>query len=437
MVEKDKAEILNQKIAERAILLWRYKTDGIINNAAVSADGEYIAARGDDKSVFLFNKDGELLWSYKVRDDVDDVAISSDGSNIVALSYDNRVYLFNRGGELLWSYEPGGGDIFDVTISSDGSKITMTDSETVYFLNRDNKLHGTYRTDSSIIDFSVSSDGSHIAAGCSDKKVIFFNRDGELLWEHKISGWLTDVKCVSVSPDGSYVAAGAGKKVYFFDRGEGFLWDYATGGFLDVNKEVRLIYVTSEGSNVVAVIGDATKGDYRKVIYLNREGRQLRTYNINKSTKESTKDVSFFPDGSNIAVRYWHAVHFLNRAGKPIWKYKSRLIQDVSVSPDGSYVAVVARGSLYFFTYGAVRSDALEEERVESPAYTPPKPEFKQYITEKETVTTKERKIPVFISKTLPSKCPACGASFKGGSGDVCEYCGAVIREEEKMRKLE
>ncbi len=60
-----------------------------------------------------------------------------------------------------------------------------------------------------------------------------------------------------------------------------------------------------------------------------------------------------------------------------------------------------------------------------------------KFIIERETVTTKERKIPVFISKVLPSKCPSCGSPFNGKSGDACDYCGSIIREEEKIKKAE
>ncbi len=60
-----------------------------------------------------------------------------------------------------------------------------------------------------------------------------------------------------------------------------------------------------------------------------------------------------------------------------------------------------------------------------------------KFITKRETITTKERKIPVFISKALPSKCPSCSSPFNGKSGDACEYCGSIIREEEKIRKAE
>ncbi len=79
---------------------------------------------------------------------------------------------------------------------------------------------------------------------------------------------------------------------------------------------------------------------------------------------------------------------------------------------------------------------AYEGQGVGVKAEAKPKIRHK-FIIERETVTTKERKIPVFISKVLPSKCPSCGSPFNGKSGDACDYCGSIIREEEKIKKAE
>ena len=104
------------------------------------------------------------------------------------------------------------------------------------------------------------------------------------------------------------------------------------------------------------------------------------------------------------------------------------------MSSDGSYVAAAAGGSLVFF------NSEESEKKVLKDAHSLIPDELgssETYITEKETVTTKERKIPVFVSKTLPSKCPSCDAPFNGKSGDACDYCGAVIKTEERVKKME
>jgi WD40 repeat protein len=62
---------------------------------------------------------------------------------------------------------------------------------------------------------SVSADGSHVAAGSNGGRVYLFDRSG-LLWSHQTGG---AVWGVSVSADGKYMAAGsADGKVYFFQN---------------------------------------------------------------------------------------------------------------------------------------------------------------------------------------------------------------------------
>ncbi len=86
-----------------------------------------------------------------------------------------------------------------------------------------------YKTDGSIYSVSITPDGSYIAAGSSDNKIYLFDRSGKLLWSYETGSW---VWSVSITPDGSYiVAAGGGDgNVYLFDRNGKLLWKYRTKG---------------------------------------------------------------------------------------------------------------------------------------------------------------------------------------------------------------
>ncbi len=75
------------------------------------------------------------------------------------------------------------------------------------------RLLWSYKTGDDVRSVSISSDGSYIAAG-SDDNVYLFDREGNLLWSHKTGGY---VRSVSISSDGSYIAAGSDDdKVYLF-----------------------------------------------------------------------------------------------------------------------------------------------------------------------------------------------------------------------------
>jgi len=61
---------------------------------------------------------------------------------------------------------------------------------------------------------AVSSDGSYIAAGSSDRRLYLLNIKGEVLWRFNTSG---KVMSVSIASNGSHIAAGSlDNKIYVF-----------------------------------------------------------------------------------------------------------------------------------------------------------------------------------------------------------------------------
>ena len=102
----------------------------------------------------------------------------------------------------------------------------------------------SYETGDEVRSVSISSDGSDIAAGSADDKVYLFDREGNLLWSYETG---ISVESVSISSDGSYIAAGSlGKKVYLFERAGNLLWSYKTGG------GVYSVSMSSDGSCIAA-----------------------------------------------------------------------------------------------------------------------------------------------------------------------------------------
>ena len=89
------------------------------------------------------------------------------------------------------------------------------------------ELLWSYETDGRVYGVSISSDGSYIAAGYRDNKVYLFNRDGDLLWNYKTGD---KVVGISISSDGSYIAAGCrDNKVYLFNKDGKLLWKAGNG----------------------------------------------------------------------------------------------------------------------------------------------------------------------------------------------------------------
>ena len=194
---------------------------------------------------------------------------------------------------------------------------------------------------------SVSSDGSYIAAGSYDDKVYFFNRNGNLLWSYETGNTVLDI---AVTFDGSYIAAGSlDDKVYFFNRNGDLLWSYETSG------RIEDVSVSSDGSYIATGTCDyGFHGDTNKIYLFSHNGDLLWSYETG-----GWVDVSVSSDGSYIAAGTSgdDKVYFFNRNGDLLWSYETGdivkgvktggRVTRVSVSSDGSYIAAGTSGTSY------------------------------------------------------------------------------------------
>jgi WD40 repeat protein len=188
------------------------------------------------------------------------------------------------------------------------------------------RLAWSYQTGNTVWSVSISSDGSYVAAGSADYRVYLFSRSsGTPLWSYQTGG---AVSSVSTSPDGNYIAAGSGDgKVYLFSRSSGTpLWSYQTGGKVDS------VSISSDGSYIAA------GGGYDMVYLFSRSsGTPLWSYQTG-----GIVSVSISPDGSYIAAgSYDGKVYLFSRdSSTPLWSYwTGGGVWSVSISSDGSYIA--------------------------------------------------------------------------------------------------
>ena len=144
--------------------------DSLVEDAAITPDGNYIAA-GDRTAVYLLNKEGKVLRTYNTgritsneSRKFTEVAITSDGNYIAAAT------TRNYGGR--------------ISLLSDG--LSLWDSSNDIPLRPQNGWHLGH------IVTSITPDGNYIVAGSSDKNVYLF----QLLNEQEAinSGTQRDIK---------------------------------------------------------------------------------------------------------------------------------------------------------------------------------------------------------------------------------------------------
>jgi WD40 repeat protein len=156
---------------------------------------------------------------------VNDVSITPDGQTLAIASSDNNVYLI-RSGLLLWKYDAKM-PVISVAVTPDSSYLicgtgSLESKEgdapkdyRIYLLDGNGKLLWSQKIGYTVTSVSITPDGSYIAAGAWDKKVHIFSKTGEHLREFKTEG---NVWSVSITPDGKNVVAGSTDMyVYFLD----------------------------------------------------------------------------------------------------------------------------------------------------------------------------------------------------------------------------
>jgi PKD repeat protein len=194
-----------------------------------------------------------------------------------------------------------------------------------------------YATGNTVFSVSISSDGSYIAAGSDDYKVYLSSKDSSIpLWSYKTGG---NVKSVTISSDGSYIAAGSDdRKVYLFSKDSSTpLWSYKTGG------NVKSVAISSDGSYIAA-----GSDDHKVYLFSKDSSTPLWSY----KTGGNVKSVAISSDGSYIAACNDGKVYLFSKdSSTPLWIYTtSGTFVSVSISSDGSYIAACNDGKVYLFS---------------------------------------------------------------------------------------
>ncbi|MCZ7358364.1 MAG: hypothetical protein O8C66_04160 [Candidatus Methanoperedens sp.] len=178
---------------------------------------------------------GALIGAFLAVDHrISFTSISSDGKYIAATyakgSFYDDALIFNKDGKLLWW-----DDVYRTSIShsSDGSSIAIGTQNNLKLFDINGKLLCKYMRQGFVQCISISSDGSFIAAvfnlggeECDKNKIFLFDRQGTSLWDYDIISLKETV--VSIPSDGSFVAVISGNDIYLFDRQGRVLWKHKT-----------------------------------------------------------------------------------------------------------------------------------------------------------------------------------------------------------------
>lgn len=305
--------------------------------AAVSPDGRWVAALGDDQAVRVWEAaTGRLAHTLRgFRRGPRGLAFSPDSRRVIAAGVSAEIHAWDLpSGEETLALSGPPGTIFDIVYAPDGrSFFTAEAAGTIGIWDAATGRRRSALTGhgAPILSLAVSTDGRRLASAGRDRVIRLWSLPGGRS-ERVLHGHEGVVRGVALSPDGTRLASVSSDKTLR-------IWETSTGRLLVTGEqfadEVLTVAFSPDGRTVAAGAWDAVTS-----LWDARSGRLLLQVT---SHAQAVWDAVFTPDGRELLtfgedgrMQAWGV-----RPGSPAYTAPGQeYIWSISFSPDGRLAAV-------------------------------------------------------------------------------------------------
>jgi len=302
-----------------------------VNSVAFSPDVNIIASASGDKTVKLWNLQGQVIQTLKGHGSgVNSVAFSPDGNTIATASRDNTVKLWNLQGQVIQTLTGHGDAVTSVVFSPDGNTIaTASGDKTVKLWNLQGQEIKTLQGHGGMVySVAFSPDGNTIVSASSgDNTVKLWNLQGQEI--KTLIGHGSPVLSVTFSPDSNTIATAS--------------WDNTVKLWNLQGQEIKTLIGHSEGVTSVIFSSDgntiATTSNDKTVKLWNLHGQEIKFLT---GHGDRVNSVVFNPNGKTIATASGDkTVKLWNSQGQMIQTLTghSDRVNSVAFSPDSNTIA--------------------------------------------------------------------------------------------------
>jgi WD40 repeat protein len=169
--------------------------EGGVLGVAMSRDNQLIASSSNDKTVKIWQRNGQLLHTLKHPGTVFRVDFSRDSQLIVSASLDGKLHIWRRNGELVKQWQAHTAPVWKAVFSPDGKWVASGSSDrTVKLWDTNGKLIKTFQGGhtQAILTLAFSPNGTTIASGGVDQNIALWDVNRglqKILKDHQAPIW--------------------------------------------------------------------------------------------------------------------------------------------------------------------------------------------------------------------------------------------------------